>query len=221
MTRPGPIDWYFDFVSPFAYLQSRRLETAVPVRERLVCHPVLFGAILDHWGQLGPAEIPAKRELTYRVVVWRAERDRIPLRMPPAHPFNPLPLLRLALAAGSSFTAVRRIFDWVWSEGNLPVETSGLSELATELGIGGAGDAIAAKAVKEQLRSETRAAIDAGVFGVPTAIVDGHLFWGDDTTDMLLDYCENPAAFDTEAYRSISRLPEGVRRRGASRVQRN
>ncbi|HSN71076.1 MAG TPA: 2-hydroxychromene-2-carboxylate isomerase [Steroidobacteraceae bacterium] len=211
------IDWYFDFVSPFAYLQSCRLERVPEVARSLVCHPVVFGAILDHWHQLGPAEVPPKRELTYRHVVWRAARDGIPLRMPAAHPFNPLPLLRLAIVAGAEFAVVRRIFDWVWREGHLPDERPALAALADELGIEDWERAIGAATVKDALRDETSAAIAKGVFGVPSAIIEGTLFWGDDLTDMLLEFRADPGLFAGAAYAGLADLPEGVRRPYVSR----
>ncbi len=85
-------DWYFDFVSPFAYLQSEQLASLGPgvaVRYR----PVLFAGLLGANGQKGPAEIPAKRTFTYRYCIWRAQELGIGFRFPPEHPFNPLPLL--------------------------------------------------------------------------------------------------------------------------------
>ena len=112
-------DWYFDFVSPFAYLQSERLATLAP-RVAIRYRPVLFAALLDAHGQKGPAEIPAKRAFTYRFVVWQAAQLGIPLKFPHEHPFNPLPLLRLAIACDSTPDAVHRIFRFVWRDGRLP-----------------------------------------------------------------------------------------------------
>ena len=88
------VDWYFDFVSPFAYLQSERL-ASLPPRVAIRFRPVLFAGLLDANGQKGPAEITAKRNFTYRFVVWQARKLGIPLKFPHEHPFNPLPLLRL------------------------------------------------------------------------------------------------------------------------------
>src|SRR5262245_37155293 len=102
-TPPGRIDWYFDFVSPFSYICLHRLgEIGMPVALK----PILFVGLLQHWGQKGPAEIPVKRKWTYRWCVWWARELGIPFRFPAAHPFNPLPYLRLAIAAGSTEPAV-------------------------------------------------------------------------------------------------------------------
>ena len=106
-------DWYFDFVSPFAYLQSEQLAALAP-RITVRYKPVLFAGLLDANGQKGPAEIPAKRAFTYRFVLWQAKKLRVPLKFPPEHPFNPLPLLRLAIACDCTPEAVHRIFRFVW-----------------------------------------------------------------------------------------------------------
>ena len=66
-------DWYFDFVSPFAYLQSEQLAALAP-RIAVRYKPVLFAGLLDANGHKGPAEIPAKRAFTYRFVLWQARK---------------------------------------------------------------------------------------------------------------------------------------------------
>ena len=95
------VRWYFDYISPYAYLQSAvlsRFERYARIEPR----PVLFAGLLNHFGQKGPAEIPAKKAQTFREVVWLAHQHQIPLKLPHAHPFNPLPLLRLFVAAGGT-----------------------------------------------------------------------------------------------------------------------
>ena len=101
--------WYFDFISPFAYLQLARF-TELPKNLDINLRPVLFGSLLKHWGQLGPAEIPPKRRFVYRFFKWNADRLGLPFIMPPSHPYNPLPALRLCVAAGSQIHQVKEIF---------------------------------------------------------------------------------------------------------------
>ena len=76
-------DWYFDFISPFSYLQLGKI-LALRARLHITPVPIVFGAVLKHHGQLGPAEIAGKREFTYRVVQWTAEREGIAFRFPPS-----------------------------------------------------------------------------------------------------------------------------------------
>ena len=98
--------WYFDFISPFAYLQLARFST-LPGNLEITAVPVVFGGLLTHWGQLGPAEIPPKRRFVYRFFQWNADRLGVPFAMPPRHPYNPLPSLRLCVAAGAQIDQVR------------------------------------------------------------------------------------------------------------------
>ncbi|MGH8285868.1 MAG: DsbA family protein, partial [Steroidobacteraceae bacterium] len=127
MTRA---QWYFDFISPYAYLQMVRLPQLHELCE-LELRPILFAALLNHWGQLGPAEIAPKRLFTYTQVRWLARRDGIALTMPEAHPFNPLKLLRLCIHLGGSYPVVRRLFEFVWRDGRIPENSAAWSALAT------------------------------------------------------------------------------------------
>ena len=106
------IHWVFDVISPFAYLGVKQL-SLLPDGVEIEYVPVLFAALLKHHGQLGPAEIPAKRRFTYRFSLWRAQKMGLPMQFPPAHPFNPLAALRLIIAVGSQRHAVERLLDAV------------------------------------------------------------------------------------------------------------
>ena len=93
------ITFYLDFISPYAYLAFEELpKQLMGISHRVEYRPILFGAVLNHHGHMGPAEISGKREWTYRQVVWQAKQMGVQLDMPLAHPFNPLSLLRLAVA---------------------------------------------------------------------------------------------------------------------------
>ncbi len=209
-------DWYFDFVSPFAYLQSEQLASLAP-RISIRHRPVLFAGLLDANGQKGPAEIPAKRAFTYRFCLWQARRLGIPMRFPPEHPFNPLPLLRLAIACDSSADAVQTIFRFVWRDGRLPDLPIEWAELAGMLGVHDADARIAAKEVKDELRRNTDEAIARGVFGVPTLAIGGEIFWGADATAMAMDYVTAGALFSDPEFARVAALPVGATRRRVAR----
>ncbi len=103
--------WYFDFVSPFSYLHWHKLK-ALPEVARIAPVPIVFGAVRQHLHTRRPAEIPHKRRrFTYQFVQWQAQQEGVPLRFPPAHPFNPLAVLRLCIAAGSTAQAIDVLFD--------------------------------------------------------------------------------------------------------------
>ncbi|HZQ61493.1 MAG TPA: 2-hydroxychromene-2-carboxylate isomerase [Casimicrobiaceae bacterium] len=210
------VDWYFDFISPFAYLQSERLGTLGP-NVRVRYRPILFAALLDANGHKGPAEIPAKRAFTYRFCVWQAKALGIAFKFPHEHPFNPLPLLRLALACDATPDAVHRIFRFVWRDGRLPDLPIEWAELIDELGVPDADARIASGDVKEALRRNTDEAIARGVFGVPTLAIGGELFWGADATAMARDYLAAGCHYDDPEYERVSMLPTGVMRKSAGK----
>ena len=204
------LDWYFDFISPFAYLQWRRLRRDHP-EVALNPKPLLFAAILNHVGQLGPAEIPQKRWHTYRIVLWQARAAGIPLHFPPAHPFNPLPALRLCLAAPDRMQAIDAIFAHIWEHGRLADSIEALADVAASLGIDDPA-AIARDEVKRELLANGEEAMALGVFGVPTLRVRDELFWGNDATELALAFARDPGTLDAEMQR-VDAIPEAVQRR--------
>ena len=200
------VSWLFDVISPFAYLAFPRLEE-LPAGVELEVVPVLLAALLDHFGQRGPAEIPSKRRFTYRFVLWRARRLGLPLRMPPAHPFNPLAALRLIIAAGSTSRAAGTVLRAVFGEGRDVSDSSVIADLAAQLSVADPQAAIADPATKQRLRDNTSWACSRGVFGVPTLLIGEELFWGHDAIDMALDYLRQPQAFADPDMRSVDSLP--------------
>ena len=205
-------DWYFDFLSPFSYLQLAQFDRLPPDLE-VTYRPVLFAGLLAHWEHKGPAEIPAKRVQTYRWCHWYAARHGIPFRMPPAHPFNPLRPLRLAVARNAEPALIRAVFDAIWAEGRDPSDDEEWRSMTGRLGIADADEMIAAPQVKEALRRGTEEAAERGVFGIPTFAVGDEIFWGLDTTDLVLDYLSDPALFASGEYARISDLPIAQARR--------
>ena len=201
--------WYFDLVSPFAYLALGEVE-ALANDVSVTFKPVLFGAILSHWGQLGPAEIPPKRVQTYRLCVFTARERGIPFRFPPSHPFNPLTLLRILTALEGRHDAVRTVFDLIWREGRDFGAEKTLDLARQRLGIGNFESIIEARDAKAKLRAETEAAIASGVFGVPTLSLGNELFWGLDAMPMARAYLANPRLFEDKEMQRVDHLPTGA-----------
>ena len=202
--------WYFDFVSPFAYICLHRLKE-LPPAVSIEYRPVLFAGLLNHWGQKGPAELDPKRRYTYRWCHWWAGSLGIPFRFPAAHPFNPLHHLRLAIACGLKPEAVRKIFDSIWATGADASDQGRFAALCAELGV--TADALAAPEIKNALKRNTDAAAQTGVFGVPTIEVDGELFWGADSMDFLRAFLTDPATLRSEEMRRLDGLPVAAARR--------
>lgn len=197
------IDFYFDPISPYAWLAFAQLPQALEGLSVRVHHrPVLFAGMLQHWGQKGPAEIEPKRAWTFRQVHWLAARHGIPIDTPAAHPFNPLGLLRLLLACAPAGGLPNRlqcetVFKHVWLGGGLADDPDRLQALRSTLAPerDPQGDE-----VKRELREASEAAVAAGLFGVPAMRSGGRVFWGFDALPMLADALRGDAWFDGPAW---------------------
>lgn len=206
------IDFYLDFISPYAYLAFEKLPVALMGLSYSVTYkPILFAALLKHHGQLGPAEIAGKRDWTYRQVQWLAHSQGIELQLPKTHPFNPLALLRLALACDAQGLPNRyvceTVFRHVWRGGADATDAQRLQALTQQLD---PQRVVNSDAVKAQLKAHTDEAIGLGVFGVPTFAVDGKLFWGFDALPMLRDYLRGDAWFAGPQWDAACQLPRGA-----------
>jgi 2-hydroxychromene-2-carboxylate isomerase len=210
------ITFHLDFISPYAYLAFEKLPEALKgLSYQVDYRPVLFAGMLKHHGQLGPAEIGPKREWTYRQVLWHAHANGIDLQMPAAHPFNPLALLRLALACGEQGLINRfvaeTVFRHVWCGGADAVDPQRIEQLRQQLD---PKRDPASEDVKAELKANTDAAIAAGVFGVPAMCVDDKLFWGFDALPMLRAYLEGDDWF-ASAWDAAAQRPVGTSRTGS------
>lgn len=221
------IDFFYDPISPYAHLAFERLPQALMGLSVVVRYkPVLFAALLKAHGQLGPAEIPAKRDWTYRQVLWLAQHHGLRLDLPAAHPFNPLPLLRLGLASATDDApgetgryVTEALFHHVWHGGGDPVDPARLAALQEQLQyhmrqrqkpwLAPDGDE-----VKLRLRRNTEEALALGLFGVPAVVAGGRVFWGLDALPMLRESMDGGAWFQGDAWGAVTRLPVGTQRRG-------
>lgn len=203
------IDFYFDFISPFAYLAFEKLPEALADHSYQVHYkPVLFAGLLRHHGQKGPAEIAGKRDWTYRHVMWLAQHHDIDMQMPAGHPFNPLTLLRLAIACSPSGDPNRLVTEsilrHIWRGGLDAADPVRLQVLVQQLA---PPQDLQDAAVKARLRQNTDEAVALGIFGVPTFVVDSKLFWGFDALPMLQDYVAGGAWFGGDAWHAAADRP--------------
>ena len=202
--------WFFDVVSPFCYLHLSQFGQLHPALE-IELVPVLFAGLLRHWGNKGPAELPSKRTHAYRYCTWAASTQGIPFRMPPRHPFNPLPTQRLLAALDGSRPMVEKTFDFIYGRGRDPeLDWPGLCDA---LGVAGADALIGNPAVKQQLIANTEEAAYAGVFGVPTFVVRDQLFWGGDTIAWMNAFVDDPEMFEHGEMRRAAHIEFGAHRR--------
>ena len=212
------VDFYFDFVSPYAWLAAHQIEevrACTGATFRFV--PVLFAGLLNHHSNVGPAEIPAKRRYIFHDAQRWAMSLGLEFKAPPAHPFNPLKPLRVTSAVDND--AVRealavKLLDAAWSEGK-DITLDAVAHSVAE-GMGLDGKALLQKAhsedVKQELRLQTERAIAAGVFGVPSFLVDGEIFWGTDRIHFLKAYLQGKLVTDKAAVEEILARPRAADR---------
>jgi 2-hydroxychromene-2-carboxylate isomerase len=211
------VEFYFDYVSPYAWLAAHQLGG---MRESATFRfvPVLFAGLLDHHSNVGPAEIPAKRRYTFMDAQRWAVHLGLQFRSPPAHPFNPLKSLRVTTAVvddGDREALSLRLLDAAWSEGRDITADSVVAEIAN--GIDLDATALLARAqtdeIKQRLRRQTESAVAAGVFGVPSFVVDGEIFWGNDRLHFLQAHLQGKLATDKAKMEEILARPRAADRR--------
>lgn len=185
------VEFYFDPISPYAWLASEQLDNIENAGGQIVCRPVLLAALLNACGTKGPAEVPAKRAYTFRDVMREAKMLGLPFCGPPTHPFNPLAALRVIHAVEGSarqLKLTRHLLAAIWREG---VDVSDVSVLRQVITSGGFDpnhllSAAVTEEVKLRLRSATQEAVDLDIFGVPTFRMHNELFWGADRVDAVV-----------------------------------
>lgn len=187
---PRKLYFFLDYISHNAWLAWHQVG-ALAQRHGLVVEPVpvVFGALLKAHGQVGPAEVPPKSAWMLRNILRKAQQRGIPINPPYSHPFNPLLALRVSCAAPAPkrLELVQRLFEAAWVQSRALHEERVIAEVLAEAGLDAPALLAAAQteAVKEQLRSHTDHALAQGVFGVPTMLVRGELFWGYDDFEFL------------------------------------
>ena len=211
-----PIDFWFDPISPYAYLAFERLpEALVGISYTVAYRPIVFAALLKAHAHKGPAEIEPKRAWTFRQVHWLAHRAGIPIATPARHPFNPLALSRLLWAsapdgATPSRWACETVLRHVWrSEG---ADAEAPARIATLRATLVPRRDPASDDVKRQLRRATDDALAQGVFGVPTIGVGDKRFWGVDALDMVAALLKNDPWFLAPHWEREGAPRAGVRR---------
>jgi 2-hydroxychromene-2-carboxylate isomerase len=213
------IELFFDFISPYAYLATCKVrELGARVGHEVRPRPALLAGILGALGTRGPAEVPARRAYAVKDFIRAAHRAGVPLALPPTHPFNPLPALRVAALDGIEparrWAIIDTLFAAVWAGGG---GVEGLERVAALLGpahadLVGRADSPEAKA---RLRANTEEAIARGAFGVPTMFVDGEMFFGFDSFPAIEAYCrgEDPVAARADIVERWATLPASATRK--------
>lgn len=185
------VEFYFDFVSPYSWLalmQAERFAREHRVRWRL--QPVVYAKLLDATGLVGPAEIDVKRQYTFHDVARAADAAGLPLAGPPAHPFRSLEALRVFCLFREDERALGlavQLADAAWGAGRDLTDLAVLDSLVERAGLDSTDLAarIRRPETKQALRESTESALRRGVFGVPSFVTGGELFWGHDRLPQL------------------------------------
>jgi len=212
------VQCYVDPVSPYVWLATHDFERLAAAGVELELVPVLFAGLLNAHGNIGPAELPAKRRYLFRDVMREAARRGMRFAGPPGHPFNPLLALRVCAAVDDA-GARRRLFVMLvkacWEDGADISDAATLRRLSNGAGFDGQMllDAAVTPEVKAALAESTARAVADGVFGVPTFRLGDELFWGGDRVDALL-WRLNGGAIDENALAVfLARAPLATRAR--------
>ena len=213
------IEFYFDPISPFAWLASTQLEM---IRQEtgadIVVKPILFAGLLKAHGNVGPAEIPAKRSYTFRDVLRQAKNLGLQAECPPQHPFNPLLGLRICTAIEDNAIRLRfgcALMKAAWADG---------LDITLEKTIGGIADSCDLdldfvislaqdQAVKQKLVAATHSAVELGVFGVPTFRLNDQIFWGEDRIAELIRYANGQRIDEEKLSEILSRTAATQRKK--------
>jgi 2-hydroxychromene-2-carboxylate isomerase len=224
MATTPSVPFYLDFISPYAWMALMRADGfAAENGIRWGMRPIVYAALLDAHGLVGPAETPAKRRYTFHDVVRTARHLGLRFEGPPTHPFRSLEALRALFLFRDTAQALRlatRLSDGCWGEGRPLTDMRVIEEVVREVGLDATDLAgrIAEPEVKHGLREQTERALRLGVFGVPTFVFDGELFWGQDRMDHLARRLRGEVPPAAELAGSFLARPQGVRRKRAPAV---
>lgn len=194
----APIEFYFDFSSPYSYLAAEKIDTLAARHGREVnWHPILLGAVFQHYNTTSLVKQPGQGDYALRDMARSARDMGIPFSMPSRFP---LPTQAAGRAfywlAESDVAQAKRFAHAVFRA--FYVEDKDISSPAVVLDIAAAQGidraaldaAIHGPEAKERLKRETEAAIAMGLFGAPWMVVDGEPFWGADRLPQLEKWLE-------------------------------
>ena len=201
------IHFYFDYISPYAYFAWHKLPSIAKKFNCLIeVHPVVFGKLLDKWGQLGPAEIPPKKKWLNEYCLRYAAINKIEYNPPKKHPFNPLASLRMSLKAVSGINQLQvidTIFKGGWGQGK------DLGDLATLISL------------LEKKSIDGNSAIEKGIFGVPSIIIDDNLFWGNDQIEYIELLLAGKDPLDKKKLNAHEARSRGIDRKALKKLDTN
>ena len=195
---PAPIDFYFDFASPYGYVASRRIDALAEKHGRVaVWRPMMLGAAFKTVGTGPLVNYPIKGDYMLHDLKRRARAEGFTIVPPAGFPHATLAAARAFywIADDDATTArafARAFYDAYFGRGEDVSPAESTADIAASVGLD--RDTVLAAvqnpAVKERLKRETDAAVERGVFGSPFIFVDGEPFWGSDRIDEVDNWLE-------------------------------
>jgi 2-hydroxychromene-2-carboxylate isomerase len=188
----APLDFYFDFSSPYGYLASEKIEALAAKYGRGVdWHPILLGVVFKQTGAAPLTQVPLKGDYSKRDFARSARFYGIDgFRMPSTFPIATQAPARIVLwlkahDPARTTTAVHALYRAFFRDDVDISQPDAAATIAARCGVDAAAAraAIDDPAVKDALKSENERALAAGVFGSPFTVVDGEPFWGVDRLD--------------------------------------
>ena len=189
------MEFFYDFVSPYSYLASTRVESeARRAGGEVRFRPFLLGGVFKATGNRAPLETPAKLKHMWVDLQRWARRLSVPLTMPAAFPVASILALRAALEAerlGRLVPYTHAVFRAYWAEGTDIANPERLAAVASSAGLDGPAVVAAAPGYKEALARQTQEAVDRGAYGAPTFFVPAaggeEMFVGNDRLDFAVE----------------------------------
>ncbi|NVK30508.1 MAG: DsbA family protein [Gammaproteobacteria bacterium] len=184
------VEFYFDYISPYAYLAFRALNR-LPANVEVKLKPVVVGALMQAHGIRFPVDVPLKHDYSKRHCQWLAAKRMTPFKIPSQHPFNSIPLLRLTLLAQTARGVVDDCFRFVWTEGHTPADEAQfealIARVADRVNMPASllREQLNADPIKAELKLQTQAAAELGLFGTPIFMYNGKAYFGQDSMEML------------------------------------
>ncbi len=189
----APLDFYFDFSSPYGYLASEQIDELAAKHGRSVAwRPILLGVVFQQTGGQPLLNIPLKGGYARHDLARSARLLDLPFKLPDPFPFMSVAACRAFYwlqdddPAGAVALA-KALYREAFGRGGRIDSNEAVVAAAAAAGVDG-GELAAAlndPAVKQQLRDEISLAISKGVFGSPLIVVDGEPFWGHDRLDQV------------------------------------
>lgn len=195
----APVHLWFEFASTYSYVAVMRIEPLAAARGiPLVWKPFLLGALFNKqgWNDSPFNLFPARGRYMWRDIERQCARHGIAFRKPSQFPRNSLLAARIACVAANEpwmNDFVRAAFRANFADDRDIADPAVMSDALASAGRGDAEEILAAAVApenKERLRLETDLAWKAGVFGAPTLVVDGEVFWGNDRVEEAFDWHE-------------------------------